>query len=357
MGEIKLTSQEQEQYSRHILLDEVGEEGQHRLKMAKVLVIGAGGLGCPVLQYLAAAGVGTIGIVDGDAIDQSNLQRQVLYSHNDIGKNKAQNAADKLAQLNPYITFEVYPENLSTKNALDLFKTYDYIVDGTDNFQTRYLINDAAVICNKPVIFGSIFKFEGQVSVFNFNGGPTYRCVFPEPPKPGTTPNCSEIGVLGILPGIIVAFQANEAIKLICKIGEPLSGKLLTYNALNATQQTFNIFKNNEIFITQLEDNYDVFCGYSNDITEIDLNQIRHNEHHLIDVRTYKERAENHIGGLHIPLDEISKRINEIPKNQNLVVYCKSGKRSLAAIQILTKNGWPKEQLINLKNGIGNVNI
>jgi adenylyltransferase/sulfurtransferase len=233
---MSLSKAEQQQYNRHLILDEIGELGQLKLKKAKVLVIGAGGLGCPILQYLSAAGVGTIGVVDDDTIEKSNLQRQVLYSHDDIGDFKAEVAANKLAGLNPYVNFEIYLQRLNKEIAVELFLKYDVIVDGSDNFPTRYLVNDAAILTNKPVVFGSIFKFEGQVSVFNYNNGPSYRCLYPNPPKSEDVPNCSEIGVLGVLPGIIGALQANEVLKLVLGIGEILSGKLLTYNALNMQQ-------------------------------------------------------------------------------------------------------------------------
>ena len=221
-------------------------EGQLKLKESKVLVIGAGGLGCPILQYLTAAGIGTIAIVDNDIVDQTNLQRQILYAHCDIGKFKAQIAAKKLSGLNPFVKFKVHTERLSSENALNLFTPYDIIIDASDNFPTRYLANDAAILAEKPLVFGSIFKFEGQISVFNYKNGPTYRCLFPTPPKPDTTPNCSDIGVLGILPGIVGCLQANEVIKMICGIGETLSGKLLTYDALTMQQQVFSFQKKQE---------------------------------------------------------------------------------------------------------------
>ena len=241
-----LTDIEKNRYSRHILLDKIGLEGQEKLKGAKVLVIGAGGLGCPVLQYLTAAGVGTIGIIDFDIVDETNLQRQILFTVNDVGVNKAEAAENRLRQLNPYVRFNIYPERLTTKNALNLFSEYDIIVDGTDNFSTRYLVNDACVITGKPLVYGAIYKFEGQVAVFNFNGGPSYRCLFPEPPKSGSVPNCSEVGVIGVLPGLIGTQQANEVIKLILEIGEPLSGKLLTYNSLDNSFFTLKVNRSEE---------------------------------------------------------------------------------------------------------------
>jgi len=348
-----LSKEEKEQYSRHLILDEIGVNGQQKLKQAKVLVIGAGGLGCPILQYLTAAGIGTIGIIDHDVIDQSNLQRQILYNHNDIGQHKAKVAASKLASLNPYINFNTYLEQLTKNNALELFSKYDIIIDGSDNFPTRYLVNDAAVLTNKPVVFGSIFKFEGQVSVFNYNNGPTYRCLFPNPPKPDSVPNCSDIGVLGVLPGIIGTLQANEALKLVCDIGAPLSGKLLSFNALSMQQQIFSFKKNDTINVDALENNYLTFCGISNDLEEITYNnfQTQAENYNLLDVRTYNEREQYHIGGLHIPLDELEERYHEINQDKSLIVYCKSGVRSRTAIDLLQENNFEKT-LINLKNGL-----
>ena len=254
------SKEENAQYNRHFILDLIGIKGQKKLKKSKVLVIGAGGLGCPILQYLTAAGVGTIGIIDKDTVDQSNLQRQILFSIDDIGNPKASCAAKRLQQLNPFVTFKTYIEFLSSENALELFSEYDIIVDGSDNFQTRYLSNDAAVLTNKPLVFGAIFKFEGQVSVFNYNNGPTYRCLFPTPPSANSIPNCSDVGVLGVLPGIIGCLQANETLKIICELDEVLSGKLLSFNALNLQQNILKFSKNKDIHITELID-YDLFCG------------------------------------------------------------------------------------------------
>ena len=239
-----LLVEEQQQYNRHIILDEVGLVGQEKLKSASVLVIGAGGLGCPVLSYLSAAGVGRIGIIDHDTVDQSNLQRQVLYAQLDIGTPKVEAAKRYLSLLNPFVKFESYNEKLTCSNAVDFFENYDIIVDGSDNFPTRYLVNDAAVLTGKPVVFGSVFKFEGQLSVFNYNQGPTYRCLYSRPPGENEAPNCSEIGVIGVLPGIIGSLQANEVIKIICGIGEVLSGKLLLFDALSLNQSLLKFLKN-----------------------------------------------------------------------------------------------------------------
>ncbi len=350
---LMLSKEEKTQYSRHLILNEIGTAGQEQLKKAKVLVIGAGGLGCPVLQYLSAAGIGTIGIIDHDVVDQSNLQRQILYTHNDIGKYKASVAASRLALLNPYIHFNTYLETLSRDNAIELFSKYDIIVDGSDNFPTRYLVNDAAVLTNKPVVFGSIFKFEGQVSVFNYINGPTYRCLYPNPPQAKAVPNCSEIGVLGVLPGIIGAFQANEVLKMVCKIGTPLSGKLLAFNALSMQQHVFSFKKNERIVITTLDKDYSSFCGVSSKLQDITYSAYRTQttNYNLLDVRTDAERDKFHIGGLHIPLDELKERYNEIPQDKPLVVYCKSGMRSQAAISFLFEENF-NANLVNLKNGL-----
>lgn len=349
---MSLSKAEQQQYNRHLILDEIGELGQLKLKKAKVLVIGAGGLGCPILQYLSAAGVGTIGVVDDDKIEQSNLQRQVLYSHDDIGDFKAEVAANKLAGLNPYVNFDIHLQCLNKEIAIELFLKYDIIVDGSDNFPTRYLVNDAAILTNKPVVFGSIFKFEGQVSVFNYNNGPSYRCLYPNPPKSEDVPNCSEIGVLGVLPGIIGSLQANEVLKLVLGIGEVLSGKLLTYNALNMQQLILRFKKNEAIKITHLENNYQLFCGLTKMSLEITKCELENNlsSYNLLDVREVYERDQYHIGGIHIPLGELNKRKSELPVDKDLIVYCKAGIRSKIAIKKLQEY-FPKK-LLNLKNGL-----
>ena len=232
-------------YNRHIILSEIGQIGQDKLSNAKVLVVGAGGLGCPVLQYLAAAGIGTLGIIDFDVVEASNLQRQVLFGNSSLGQNKAEAAKIRLEDLNDTITINAYPFPLDHQNALDLFNQYDIIVDGSDNFETRYLVNDACILTNKPLVFGAIYKFEGQVSVFNYENGPSYRCLFPNPPKKDSVPNCSEIGVLGVLPGIIGSMQANEVLKIILGIGNVLSGKLLCFNALTNQTSILKVKKSN----------------------------------------------------------------------------------------------------------------
>lgn len=346
-----LTSEEKKQYNRHLILDKIGEVGQVKLKQAKVLVIGAGGLGCPVLQYLTAAGVGTIGIIDDDVVDQSNLQRQILYTLDDIGNSKAATAAKRLSKLNPFVKFNVYQERLTTENALSLFTNYDVIVDGSDNFSTRYLVNDATAITNKPLVYGAIFKFEGQVSVFNYKGSATYRCLYPTPPKPNESPNCSEIGVLGVLPGIIGSLQANETIKIICEIGEVLANKLLIYDSLYMNQTILNYEKDTTLEINVLENDYNFFCGIVSK-GEISLEELQQNKekYNLLDVRELSERTEYHIGGQHIPLTELLERFNEVKKNKILVVYCKSGVRSNKAISVLLNNNF-STKILNLKGG------
>ena len=350
-----LSSGERKQYHRHLILDQIGEAGQLKLKKTKVLVIGAGGLGCPVLQYLTAAGVGTIGIIDGDKVDQSNLQRQILYTTDDVGKFKAASAADRLSKLNPFVKFEVFNIFLTTENAVNLFSEFDIIVDGTDNFPTRYLVNDACVIANKPLVFGSIFKFQGQVAVFNYKGSATYRCLYPSPPAQGSVPNCSDVGVLGVLPGIIGSLQANETIKLITEIGAPLVNKLLYLDALSLQQQILQFSKNDEIKISQLEENYAFFCGEINTDTMNSIapaDFLKEQENYLLlDVRTQNEFEDENIGGLHIPLDELEERMGEIPNHKILVVMCASGKRSAKAIELLLEYNYPKT-LLNLEGGI-----
>lgn len=353
----QLSKAENTQYSRHLLLDEIGLVGQNRLNKAKVLVIGAGGLGCSVLQYLTAAGIGTIGIVDHDIVDQSNLQRQILYSHDDLGHKKAEQAQKKLALLNPFIDFDVFVDKLDHNNAIELFQNFDIIVDGSDNFPTRYLINDAAVLTNKPVVSASIYKFEGQLSVYNYKQGPTYRCLFPTPPVESALTNCSEIGVLGVLPGIIGCLQANEVIKIICKLDHILTGKLFTFDAITLKQNIFSFKKNNGIHITTLLKDYGAYCGNETETLELSIEELQSNEseYQLLDVRTKTERNNAHIGGIHIPISELSDRCDELPQKQDIVVYCQSGITSLAAIKLLKQVGC-KNKLINLKGGIVQIN-
>ena len=332
-------------YNRHIILDEIGQAGQDKINAAKVLVIGAGGLGCPVLQYLVAAGVGTIGIVDFDTVDESNLQRQVLYSTISIGQNKAIAAKERLLQLNPTISIHSYPEKLVSDNVIKIFTGYDIIVDGTDNFSARYLINDAAIILDKPIVYGAIYKFEGQVSVFNYREGPSYRCLFPNPPKKNSVPNCSEIGVLGVLPGIIGSMQANEVLKIILGIGTSLSGKLYCFNAL--TNQSIIIgIKKEEITIAlvkQRGSNFEIiedtsFCF--NDASEIGIETITSEENiQFLDVRALSEmpRIEQE-GILEIPLHQLTENLELISKNKKIIVFCKSGIRSAQAVALLKEH-------------------
>ncbi len=365
---MKLTDQEKNRYSRHILLEKVGLEGQEKLKAAKVLVIGAGGLGCPVLQYLTAAGVGTIGIIDFDRVDATNLQRQILYTVSDIGENKAITAKNRLTQLNPHINFDVYPEKLTTKNALVLFAKYDMVVDGTDNFSTRYLVNDACVITNKPLVYGAIYKFEGQISVFNYKGGPTYRCLFPEPPKAGSVPNCSDVGVIGVLPGLIGTQQANEVIKIILEIGEPLSGKLLTYDSLNNSFLTLNVNRSEEEVQKVLSNSadfesmdYDFFCGIvtDSDLKEISVEDLKSmlessEDFQIVDVRQeYEQPRIESDKVLVAPLNDLESYVDQISTSKKVIVICQHGIRSVAAIEHL-ENNYDFENLINLENGIGN---
>ncbi len=360
-----LTEKEKYRYSRHLLLDKVGEQGQEKLKTAKVLVIGAGGLGCPILQYLTAAGVGIIGIVDFDTIDETNLQRQVLFTTKDIGKNKAEVAANRLKELNEYVQFNIYNERLTNKNSIELFSQYDIVVDGTDNFSTRYLVNDACIKTNRPLVYGAIYKFEGQVSVFNYKGGPSYRCLFPEAPEAGSVPNCSDIGVIGVLPGLIGTQQANEVIKIILQIGQTLSGKLAMFDALNASQFVVEIKRNEEqIKIAQGLDfenyDYDFFCGVktNNEIPQINLEELQlmaeKEDIQVIDVREHWEQPKFNKGKvLNVPLDDLEDYIEMIDRNKKVVVICQSGGRSMKAIDFL-QSEYQFRNLINLKEGIKN---
>jgi molybdopterin/thiamine biosynthesis adenylyltransferase/rhodanese-related sulfurtransferase len=356
-----LSKEELSRYSRHISLQEVGLAGQEKIKAASVLVIGAGGLGCPALQYLTAAGVGRIGIIDFDQVDVSNLQRQILYTTEDIGKSKAKAAAARLSANNPLVTLHTYTEQLSSENALSILESYDIIVDGSDNFSTRYLVNDACIILNKPLVFGSIFKFDGQVAVFNYTDkkgyrGPTYRCLYPEPPEDGEMPSCSEIGVLGVLPGIIGTLQANEVLKLILGLGNPLSGKLFTMDALTMQTHLFDIKANPENYsITELG-NYDFSCetpALQESITVTELKSLLDEKAELLllDVREQYEydlcRLE---GALLIPMNTIPQHLQDLPKDTNIIVYCHHGMRSASIVNFLKSNGFDK--VSNLEGGI-----
>lgn len=348
-----LKADEIKRYARHTVLPEVGENGQVLLKKAKVLVIGAGGLGCPVLQYLNAAGVGTIGIIDDDRVEISNLQRQVLFNEEDGGKFKAACAAEKLSAQNSHTQFEVYCERLTSANALELFARYDLVIDGSDNFATRYLANDASVIAKKPLVFGSIFKFEGQVSVFNYNNGPTYRCLYPEPPEAGEVPNCSETGVLGVLPGICGTLMAAEAIKIICGLGEVLSGRMLCFDSLSMTFSSFSVFPvAANLSIDSLNDNYESFCGTAAEISAAELRSKIATRHsfQLIDVREESEYQIRNIGGLLIPLATLADNLHRLDRQKEVVVHCASGARSKKAVQLLREHGFTR--VFNLRNGL-----
>ena len=352
-----MTTEELKRYNRHIILPEIGLEGQEKLKRAKVLVIGAGGLGCPALQYLVAAGVGNIGIVDDDKVDESNLQRQILYTTADIGKPKALVAAEKLYSQNPYCQFKDHQLRLTTENALEIISNYDIVVDGSDNFPTRYLVNDACVMLNKPLVFGSVFKFEGQVAVFNYKGSATYRCLYSQPPSSDEVPNCSEIGVLGVLPGTVGLLQATEVIKIITGIGEVLSNKMLRFDALNMTFETFSFSvnpKNKEIAAFA---DYEQFCGVA--IKEISAEQLKeklrlHEEIQIIDVREPEEYAVKNIGATLIPLATLDDNLDKIKPNVPIIVHCQGGGRSKRAAQLLMDKGF--RNVVSLKGGMREYN-
>ena len=354
-----LTVKEKLRYNRQIILPELGEEGQHKLKKAKVLVIGAGGLGCPALYYLSAAGVGNIGVIDDDTVDVSNLHRQIMYNESDIGKEKALCVKEKITQFNPNTEVNVYPKKLSIDNALHLIKHYDIVLDGSDNFATRYLVNDACVILKKPFVYGAVFQFNGQVSVFNFKGGPTYRCLFPEPPTEGTMPSCSEAGVIGVLPGIIGSYQASEVIKLITGIGKPLSGQLFMIDLRTNFSQTikFKLTPKN-LEIKKLKENYSIqSCDLERallEITPFELKSWLNEEKNiiqLIDVREKEEFEAYNIGGVNIPLSKLDQNIKQVLPSKKIVICCQSGTRSKLAQARLTKT-FPKTEIYNLSGGI-----
>lgn len=374
-GNADLSQQEFIRYGRHIAIPEFNIEGQKKLKAAKILVVGAGGLGCPVLLYLTAAGVGTIGIVDYDMVDESNLQRQILFNTHDVGTSKVEAAQKRLLDLNPYIDVKTYSIKLTSQNALNIIKDYDVVIDGTDNFPTRYLVNDACVLLNKPNVHGSIFRFEGQVSVFNYTNasgvtGPNYRCLFPEPPPPGLVPNCAEGGVLGVLPGIIGTIQASEAIKIVTNLGEPLSGKLMIFDALTMQSRILNFKKdeNNPLngrnpTITKLID-YEQFCGLQKQeektmqeltVQELKIKLDNHENFQLIDVREELEYQIVNLGGTLIPLSSFETNIDQITKdiakNLPVIIHCKSGGRSAQAVHLLQEK-YGYTNVYNLKGGI-----
>lgn len=363
MDPISFSKEELERYSRHLIIPEFNIEGQRRLKNAKVLVVGTGGLGSPLLLYLTAAGVGTIGILDFDIVDDSNLQRQVLFSVDTVGTPKVEAAKKRLEALNPHINFQVHNVQLTSENALEIIKDYDLVADGTDNFPTRYLVNDACVILGKPNVYASIFRFEGQVSVFNYKNGPHYRDLFPTPPPPGLVPSCAEGGVIGVLPGIIGSLQANEVIKIISGVGEPLAGRLFLFDALTFETRTLKVHKNPDTpEITELID-YEHFCGLNlngqsnkeevKEITVSELKELRDGsqDFQLIDVREPYEFDICNIEGELIPLGDVLDNIDKISSDKKVVVHCRSGARSATAINQLEKK-FGFENLYNLKGGI-----
>lgn len=358
-------------YSRHLLIPEVGLQGQQKLKAASVLIIGTGGLGSPIALYLAAAGIGNIGIVDYDVVDYSNLQRQVIHGTSSLTKLKVESARERMLDINPDINVVTYNEPFTSANAINIAREYDVLIDGTDNFPTRYLSNDVAVMLGKPNVYGSIFRFDGQVSVFDASRGPCYRCLFPEPPPPGLVPSCAEGGVLGVLPGTIGTLQATEALKLILGIGEPLIGRLMLYNALDMSFEFVKLRKNPNCKVcgpdpevTELID-YEEFCGVPGydavdgslgegwDITAPELNDFLQNNKklRLLDVREPHELEISKIeGATVIPLGQLASRLSELDSAEDMVVFCKSGTRSARALELLVSAGFRKVK--NLQGGI-----
>jgi adenylyltransferase/sulfurtransferase len=366
--EVTLSKDEILRYSRHLILPEVGMEGQLKLKQAKVLLVGTGGLGAPLALYLTAAGIGRIGLVDFDVVDFTNLQRQVIHGTKDVGKKKIDSAIESMNDINPFVQVDRHETALSSENAFEIFKDYDYVVDGTDNFPTRYLVNDACVLLKKPNVYGSIFRFEGQATVFATEGGPCYRCLYPEPPPPGLVPSCAEGGVLGILPGIIGLIQATETVKLILGIGQPLIGRLMLYDALGMKFRELKLRRNPECpicgdnrTIHELID-YQQFCGIPHqepevpvltdiDPTEVKAKQDRGDQFILVDVREPHEFQIARIpGSVLIPLGEVGKRIGELDPNAEIVMHCKMGGRSAKAVDLLKQNGYTKVR--NMTGGI-----
>jgi adenylyltransferase/sulfurtransferase len=371
--ETDLSPEEIKRYSRHLIMPEVGMDGQRKIKQASVLCIGAGGLGSPAAMYLAAAGIGRLGIVDFDVVDFSNLQRQLLHTTEDVGRTKLESAKNKVAALNPHVQVDTYEEALSSENAMRLFQGYDVILDGTDNFPTRYLVNDACVLLGIPNAYGSIFRFEGQASVFGTKEGPCYRCLYPEPPPPGLVPSCAEGGVLGVLPGIIGVIQATESIKLVTGIGEPLIGRFLIYDALKMKFRELKLKKDPDCpvcgpnpTVTQLID-YDQFCGVVPaaqtdnaggavnewEITPVELKKKLDNGEtpFILDVREPNEYQINRIpGSTLIPLGELPRRYQELPKDREIIAQCKMGGRSAKAMDFLRTVGFTNVK--NLKGGI-----
>jgi len=364
-----LSNDEVLRYSRHLIMPEVGMEGQLKLKQAKVLLVGTGGLGAPLGLYLAAAGVGRLGLVDFDVVDLTNLQRQVTFGTADVGGSKLEAAKKRLSNLNPEIRFDTYETKLTSENALDILRDYDVVVDGTDNFPTRYLVNDACVLLGKPNVYGSIFRFEGQATVFGYRGGPCYRCLYPEPPPPGLVPSCAEGGVLGVLPGIVGSIQAMETIKLVLGRGDLLVGRLLLFDALAMKFRELKLRKNPECpvcgehrTVTQLID-YNEFCGIRGEesatpavqVPEIEPRGLkarldRGDDVFILDVREPHEFQICNLNGHLIPLGELPRRAHELDSSREIVAHCRSGKRSAEAVEFLRKAGFRK--IWNLKGGI-----
>ncbi|MBU1100553.1 MAG: HesA/MoeB/ThiF family protein [Bacteroidetes bacterium] len=353
-----LSNEEIKRYNRHIIMSEIGFEGQEKLKNAKVLMVGAGGLGCPILQYLTAAGVGTIGIIDDDIISESNLQRQILYNTSDVGKSKVVVASAKLSKINSHCNIIAHPIRLTKENILTLFSNYDIIIDGSDNFPTRYLINDACVILGKPIVSGAIYKFMGQVSVFNYNGGPTYRCLFPDPPKEDEMPNCSTTGVLGVIPGIIGTLQANEVIKIILGIGKTLSGRLLQMDTLTFNFDIIDVERDSE------QSNITKLCEYNdvcnlvatdeiNSISPEELkNKLQLKEDLIIyDVRTLDQFKNYNIGGRVIETEVLLFKPENIPTDKMVVIVCDFGERSGVVVEYL-QHKLNMQNVFNLSGGL-----
>ncbi|PMB46698.1 molybdenum cofactor biosynthesis protein MoeB [Fischerella thermalis CCMEE 5330] len=371
LDEIQLTKDDYERYSRHLILPEVGVEGQKRLKAASVLCIGTGGLGSPLLLYLAAAGIGRIGIVDFDVVDTSNLQRQVIHGTSWVGKPKIESAKNRILEINPYCQVDLYETRLSSENALDIVRPYDVVVDGTDNFPTRYLVNDACVLLDKPNVYGSIFRFEGQATVFNYEGGPNYRDLYPEPPPPGMVPSCAEGGVLGILPGIIGVIQATETVKIIMRQGNTLSGRLLLYNALEMKFRELKLRPNPVRPVIEKLIDYEQFCGIPQaqaeeakqqmELPEMTVQELKQlldsgaDNFVLLDVRNPNEYEISKIpGSVLVPLSDIENgdgvnKVRELVNGHRLIVHCKSGMRSAKALGILKQAGIDGT---NVKGGI-----
>lgn len=372
LDEIQLTKDDYERYSRHLILPEVGLDGQKRLKAASVLCIGTGGLGSPLLLYLAAAGVGRIGIVDFDIVDSSNLQRQVIHGTSWVGKPKIQSAKDRILEINPYCQVDLYETRLSAENALGIIEPYDVVVDGTDNFPTRYLVNDACVLAGKPNVYGSIFRFEGQATVFNYEGGPNYRDLYPEPPPPGLVPSCAEGGVLGILPGVIGVIQATETVKIILGVGTTLSGRLVLYNALDLTFRELKLRPNPVRPVIETLIDYEEFCGIPQakameaqqqaELQEMSVTELKQllesdaDDYVLIDVRNPNEYEIAQIpGAVLIPLPEIENgdgvgRVKDLLNGHRLIAHCKMGGRSAKALALLKDRAGISG--INVKGGI-----